>query len=191
MDENNLGIRVNRIAITVDKKYDEVKISLYKTNDLLGTFTGDDLPDLPQFSQSGVSLKAYQAYCKDYIIELLNNDGIPGFYYEPKAESKGVKYSPGEFKSGIKDYVQDLIGDRYEYRIPMDEEVNIIEQYKDKFIKDATGRFNVKLLSEDLTFTVLGEIKSGQLCRPKKIEFGGKEFAFNITSVKEIIKLAQ
>ena len=69
--EDNIKVRVNRIAITVDKKYDDVKISLYKTNDLLGTFTGDDLPDLPQFSQSGVSLKAYQAYCKDYIIELL------------------------------------------------------------------------------------------------------------------------
>ena len=188
--EDNIKIRVNRIAITVDKKYDDVKISLYKTNDLLGTFTGDDLPDLPQFSQSGVSLKAYQAYCKDYIIELLNNDGIPGFYYEPKAEKQGVKFSPSEFKSGIKDYISDLIGDRYEFRIPMDEEIEIVEQYKDKFIKDATGRFNVKLLSEDVTFTVLGEIKSGQLCRPKKIEYNGEEYAFNITSINKIVKMS-
>ena len=134
--------------------------------------------------------KAYQEYCKDYIIELLNNDGIPGFYYEPKTEKQGVKFSPSEFKSGIKDYISDLIGDRYEFRIPMDEEITIVEQYKDKFIKDATGRFNVKLLSEDVTFTVLGEIKSGQLCRPKRIEYNGEEYAFNITSINKIVKMS-
>ena len=60
-------IRVNKIAVNVDKDYDEVKISLYRTNSLLGTLSDEDL-DIPQFSQSGVSLKAYQLYVKDYVI---------------------------------------------------------------------------------------------------------------------------
>lgn len=191
MDEENLGVRVNRIAVTVDKKYDDVKISLYKTNDLLGIFTGDDLTELPQFSQSGVSLKAYIAYCKDYMIELLNNDGIPGFYYEPKSEGKSVKYSPSEFKSGVSEYISDLIGERYPFKVLMDEEVEITKQYKDKYIKDATGRFNVRLVDDNILFTVLGEIKSGQLCRPKKIEYDGIEYSFNITSINKMVKMAQ
>ena len=49
------NIRVNKITVSVDKKNDETKISLYKTNDLLGVLIDDDI-DLPLYSESGISL---------------------------------------------------------------------------------------------------------------------------------------
>lgn len=182
--------RVNKITVTVDKKYGDVKISLYKTNELLGTLSDYDL-ELPDFQTSGVSLKAYQSYCKDYVIELLNNDGIPGYYYEPKTEGQSVKYDPGSFKKGIIEYIDGVIGDRYEYIIPpFTERIESTERYKDGYIKNAVGEVDVRIKTYDVQFTVISEIKSGQLCRPKVIKYKDEEFSFNITSINRIIKLA-
>jgi hypothetical protein len=183
------GTKVNRITVNVDKKYDEVKISLYKTNELLGTLDEYDL-DLPSFSTSGVSLKAYQAYCKDFVIELLNNDGIPGYYYEPKAEGQSIKYDPTTFKKGTVEYIDGLIGDRYAYTIPCTDRIISAERYKDGYIKDAIGEVDVRMDSFDITFIVVSEIKSGQLCRPKIIKFREQEYSFNITNINRIIKMA-
>ena len=184
------GTRVNKISITVNKKYDEVKISLYKTNDLLGILTEDDL-DLPTFSQSGVSLKAYQAYCKDFVIELLNKGGIPGFYYEPKSENQSIKYDQSTFKKGVIEYIDSILNDRYEYKVPMTERVDVTERYKDGYIKDAVGEFDVRLTQYDIKIVVVSEIKSGQLCRPRIIKYDDTEYGFNITNVGRIIKLTQ
>lgn len=181
--------RVNKITVTVDKKYGDVRISLYKTNELLGTLDEYDL-NLPSFLTSGVSLKAYQSYCKDYVIELLNNDGIPGYYYEPKADGKSIKYDPTSFKKGIIEYIDGIIGDRYEYTIPMTDRIESTERYKDGYIKNAVGEVDVKIESYNVIFTVVSEIKSGQLCRPKIIKFRGVEYGFNITNINRIIKLA-
>ena len=74
-------IRVNKVTVNVDK-HDGTTISLYKTNNLLGILTEEDI-DIPPFHSSGVSLKAYQMYCKDFVIELLNNDGIKTNYANP------------------------------------------------------------------------------------------------------------
>lgn len=186
MDE----IRINKISVTVNKKYDEVRISLYKTNDLLGILTEDDL-DLPTFSASGVSIKAYQAYCKDLVIELLNNGGIPGFYYEPKSENQSIKYDQSTFKIGVAEYISSVLDDRYEYKIPMTERIDVTERYKDGYIKDAIGEFDVKLTQYDINIVVISEIKSGQLCRPKIIKYDNAEYSFNITNVGRIIKLTQ
>lgn len=184
------GIRVNKITVNVNRKYDDVKISLYKTNDLLGILTDDDL-DLPSFSKSGVSIKAYQAYCKDFVIELLNNDGIPGYYYEPKSENNGVKYTQSAFKSGVAEYIESLLCDRYEYKIPMTERIDVIDRYKDGYIKDAVGEFDVRLTQYDIKIVIISEIKSGQLCRPKIIKYDDVEYSFNITNVGRIIKMTQ
>ena len=182
------SVRVNKITVTVDKKY--VKISLYKTNELLGTLDEYDL-DLPSFLTSGVSLKAYQSYCKDYVIELLNNDGIPGYYYKPKAEGRSIKYDPSSFKKGIIEYIDGVIGDRYEYIIlSFTERIESTERYKDRYIKNAVGEVDVRIKTYDVQFTVISEIKSGQLCRPKVIKYKDEEFGFNITSINRIIKLA-
>ena len=184
------GTRVNKITVNVDKKYGEVRISLYKTNELLGTLTDEDL-NLPLFSTSGVSIKAYQAYCKDFVIELLNKGGIPGFYYEPKSESQSIKYDPSTFKKGVIEYIDSILADRYEYKVPMTERIDVTERYKDGYIKDAVGEFDVRLTQYDIKIVIVSEIKSGQLCRPKVIKFGDIEYGFNITNVNRIIKSTQ
>lgn len=183
-------IRVNKITVNVDKDYDEVKISLYCTNSLLGILSDEDL-DIPQFSQSGVSLKAYQLYVKDYVIELMNNGGIPGYYYEQKSEGQSIKYDASSFKKGVGEYVQSIIGDKYEYTLPMTERINITDRYKDMHINNATAEIDVRLTQFDIKFTVFAEIKSGQLCRPRVIKFGDKEYSFNVTNIGRIIKNAQ
>lgn len=183
-------VRVNKITVNVDRKYDETKISLYKTNELLGIFTDEDL-NLPQFSMSGVSLKAYQAYCKDFVIALLDIDGIPGYYYEPKADGNSIKYDSSVFKKGVADYIQNIIGDNYEFIMTTESNVESIDRYKDGYLQNATGEFDVKLTQFDLKFTVLAEIKSGQLCRPRIMRYEGTEFNFNITNISRIIKQTQ
>lgn len=179
--------RVNKIAINVDQKYDDVRITLYRTNINLGVLTDEDLK-LPRFSQSGVSIKAYTAYCKDLVIALLEKDGIPGYYYEPKAESETIKYEPSLFKSKTCEYVSDILNDKYEYKVLMTEKIDITEQYKDNYIKSATGRFEVMLTQFDIRITIISEIKSGQLCRPKVFEFDGVEYNLNITNINRIIR---
>lgn len=183
-------IRVNRIAVNVDKKYDDIRVSLYKNNELLGILTEEDL-ELPLYSKSGVSIKAYQMYCKDLVIELLNNGGIPGYYYEPKLENQSIKYDRSGFKNGIKDYVESIIGDRYEYEMPMTERYDVHDRYKDGYIQNAIGEFDVKLTQYGIKIVVLGEIKSGQLCRPRTIRHNDIEYGFNITNIGRIIKLVQ
>lgn len=179
-------IRVNRVTVNVDK-HDGTTISLYKTNNLLGILTEEDI-DIPPFHSSGVSLKAYQMYCKDFVIELLNNDGIPGYYYEPKSESQSIKYDNFTFKNGIKEYVDSLLNNKYEYKMLATEDIDVSERYKNGYIKDAIGEFDVQLTQYDIKITIMSEIKSGQLCRPKIIKHNDIEYSFNITNIGRIIK---
>ena len=182
-DDNR--IRVNRVTVNVNKRYDETKISLYKTNEFLGTL--DDIDILPQFSSSGVSLKAYQEYCRDFVIEMLNKDVIPGYYYEPKSESQSVKYDKSTFKKGTTEYIENILGDKYEYKVLLTERIDVESNYGDGCIKNAIGEFDVKLLQFDIIITVISEIKSGQLCRPKIFRYDDMEYSYNITNIKRII----
>ena len=182
------GIKVNRITVNVNK-YDETIVSLYKTNTLLGTLTEADL-NIPSLTDSGVSLKAYQMYCKDLVIELLNNEGVPGYYYEPKSEGESIKYDNSTFRRGVANYISSLLEDRYEYSILMTERIDVTERYNDRFIKNAIGEFDVLLTQYDVRIVIVSEIKSGQLCRPKIIRYDDNEYSFNITNVGRIVKLA-
>lgn len=186
----NGDIRVNKITVNVDKKYDETKISLWKTNELLGTINDEDL-NIPFFSESGVSIKAYLAYVKDFVIELLNIGGIPGYYYEPKSEGESIKYDPSVFRKGVREYVENIIGDRYEYKQSINDKIDVMKRYKDGYIKDASGEFDIILTQFDITITVMSEIKSGQLCRPRTMIYDGNEYSFNVTNVGRIIKQTQ
>lgn len=185
----NGDVRINKITVNVDK-YDSVRIALYKTNELIGALTEEDL-NLPLYSESGVSKKAYLAYVKDFTIELMNIGGIPGYYYEPKSEGDSIKYDPSVFRNGVGEYIGNIIGDKYEFQQMLTDRINIIEQYKDKYIKEATGEFDIKLTQFDITITVISEIKSGQLCRPRTMMYDGNEYSFNVTNVGRIIKSAQ
>ena len=179
--------RVNRIAVHVDKQNDDTVISLYKTNTLLGIINADDL-EIESFQKSGVSMKAYQAYCKDIIINLLDNDGIEGYYYDPKEERDGVKYDVNAFTSACMDYVDNIIGDNYNWKRTHNDDVPQLEQYNDKYIKNARGLFEIIIDGYDIRIQVVAEIKSGQMCRPKTFIYNDIEYPFNITNINRIIK---
>jgi hypothetical protein len=182
-------IRVNKITVNIDK-YDETTISLYRTNTILGTLTPEDL-GIPEFYDAKVSAKVYQSYCKDFVIELLDNDGIPGYYYEPKSKeySQSIKYDPSLFRYNVKKYISTILGD-IEY-VLMEDRISTTDKYKDMHIKNSTGEFDIKLVQHNVVVTVLSEIKSGQLCKPKVMKYNGSEYAFNITNVKKIIRSTQ
>lgn len=180
-------IRVNKITVNIDK-YGDTIISLYKTNVLLGTLSATDL-GIPEFSDSNVTTKTYQTYCKDFVIELLNNDAIPGYYYEPKSEehSQNIKYDPSLFKRGVLEYIDALLEDTCKY-VLIEDRINTSERYKDMYIKNSVGEFDIKLIPHNIIITVISEVKSGQLCKPRIIKHNDTEHTFNITNVKRIIK---
>lgn len=179
-----MGIKVNRISVNVDK-YD-TRISLYKTNQLVGFFYGDDIGVDP-IAKCGVSLKAYQMYIRDLVINLLDNGGIEGYYYEPKQDSAGVKYDVTSFAKKMQEYVQDTIGEKYEFMLIRDYNMEV-EKYKDGYIKDAVARMKLILKNEDLEMILICMIKSGQACRPRTIEYKNEEYSFNITAVNKLVK---
>ena len=182
-------LKVNRITVNIDKGADETIISLYKTNQILATINTDDL-GIETFSESKVSAKAYQTYCKDIIINLLDNDGIPGYYYDPKEERSGIKYDVGAFGKACMDYVAGVIGDKYNWKRTVTEP-NIIdmEQYGDKYIKNAKATFEILIEGFDCKIQVVAEIKSGQMCRPRIFLYNDMEYQFNITTITKLLKL--
>lgn len=181
--------RVNRITVNIDKKADETTISLYKTNTLLGVINADDL-EIESFQKSGVSAKAYQAYCKDIVINLLDNDGIEGYYYDPKEEHAGVKYGASEFAIACMEYVSNIIDDNYDWKRTYNDKMLEVEQYADKYIKNAKGLFEILIDSYDVRLQVIAEIKSGQMCRPRTFRYNDQEYTFNITNINRIVRSA-
>jgi hypothetical protein len=180
-------VRVNKITVNVDIKDDYTTISLYRTNKLLGSLQEDEL-GIESFGKSGVSLKAYQMYCRDIVINLLDNGGIKGYYYEPKSESESVKYGMGQFRSACSDYISDILGDGYEFTMTQNDIEHEIEQYSDKYIKDARVDFEVLLRQYNIRFKVCAEIKSGQMCRPKTFIYNNNEYNLNITNINKVVK---
>lgn len=181
--------RVNRITVNINKKTDDTTISLYKTNTLLGVINADDL-EIESFQKSGVSAKAYQAYCKDIVINLLDNDGIEGYYYDPKEERTGVKYGASEFAMACMEYVGNIIDGNYDWKRTYDDNILQVEQYADKYIKNAKGLFGISIDGYDIKLQIMAEIKSGQMCRPRTMVYEDKEYTFNITNINRIVRSA-
>lgn len=181
------GQKVNRISVDIDKD-DFTTISLYKTNNLLGVIECENL-NIPSFSQSGASRMAYQLFVRDYIINLLDNGGIEGFYYVKKQESDSVKYDNSIFMQKTKEYIENLLGDEYKFRITQDYNIES-EKYKNGYIKNATAKFPLTIMkgSDIIKCKLLCNIKSGQMCKPKSILYSDEEFSFNITSIRKIFK---
>lgn len=181
-------LRVNRITVNIDKQNDDTVISLYKTNTLLGTINADDL-GIESFKSSGVSAKAYQLYCKDIVVNLLDNDGIEGYYYDPKEEREGIKYDATSFATACMGYVDNVIGGNYNWKRTYNDEVSIVDQYNDKYIKNARGLFEIRIEGYDANLKIVTEIKSGQMCRPRAFMHGNSEYSFNITNINRLMKL--
>ena len=89
-------------------------------------------------------------------------------------------------------YIKSMIDERYEYKLLMTERINVVDRYADGYISNATGEFDIKLTQfNNIVITILSDIRSGQLCRPKKMVFNGYEYGFNITNIGQIIKSTQ
>lgn len=181
------GIRVNKITVNIDSKNNDTTISLYRTNQLLGSMTEDEL-HIQSFRDSGVSIKAYQMYCKDVVTNLLDNGGIEGFYYEPKTDATSIKYTTNDFRNKCRDYIKSVVGDTYEFTMTQNDIEHNVDRYKDKYIKDAIIDFEVLLKQYNIRFKVRAEIKSGQACRPKVFIYNNTEFNFNVTNINKIVK---
>lgn len=178
------GIKVNHISVNVDK--DKTKISLYKTNKLVGFFYGEDI-GMGELSEYDVSLKAYQNYIRDLVINLLDNGGIDGYYYEQKADASIVKYNGETFIKKMQEYINDIIGKKYQFMLFKDYNMET-EMYKDGYIKNAIAKMRLILKNENIEMKIVCIIRSGQACRPKTIEFKGEEYPFNITAVNKLVK---
>lgn len=181
-------IRINKISVDTDKKNDETIISLRKNNQLLGIINCDDL-EIESYANSGVSLKAYRAYVEDVVINLIDNGGLPGYYYEPKQDNDGIKYDNGSFLARIKEYAKNIIKDKYRFSL-MQDSIDA-ERYNNGFIKNASAKFVLILQDYDIRIILLCNIKSGQVCRPRVMLYDGEEYSFNITSINRIVKANQ
>lgn len=135
-----------------------------------------------------MSARAYQAYCKDIIINLLDNDGIDGYYYDPKEERVGVKYGVSEFKTACMGYISNILDDNYSWK-RTDDVIIHIEQYNDGYIKNIKCMIGIMIIGFDIKIQVIGEIKSGQMCRPRMFIYKDNEYTFNITNINRIVKL--
>lgn len=181
-------IKINKISVDIDKKNDETTVSLYKTNKLIGIFTTDDL-DIDSFAESGVSVKAYQLYVRDVVINLIDNGGLPGYYYEPKQDIDGIKYDNNTFLAKANEYVKNVIHDKYDFVLLQDPNMEA-ERYNNGYIKNASAKFKLILRSNNnISILLLCNIKSGQMCRPKIMIYDDVEYSFNITTINKIVKL--
>lgn len=179
--------RVNRITVNIDKQNDDTVISLYKTNTLLGIINADDL-GIESFKKSGVSAKAYQLYCRDVVINLLDNGGIDGYYYDPKEEREGIKYDASSLATACMGYIENVIGDNYNWKRTHNDDISIIDQYSDNYIKNARGLFGIRIEGYEANIKVVAEIKSGQMCRPRSFIYNNDEYVFNITNINRLMK---
>lgn len=175
--------RVNKVSAIFED--DNVRISLYRTNIKLVETTSYSL-GVPPFSECGMPSKTlYINYCKDLIINLLENGGIDGYYYEPKQISDTQKYDKSGFTHGaIKSLSEILDSLQIKYEMRGEPDVEIIEKYKDNYVKDAKTDIRVKIGNNIVTIPV--EIKSGQMCKPKIFKTEENEFSLNITNLNKL-----
>ncbi len=193
-------IRVNRVAVQVNG--DIAVISLYKNNIRLAEFTNIEI-GVPDYYNSKIPNKTmYQTYCRNVTINLLQNNGINGYYYDEKKipeVSDGVqtycKYSIPLFHGKSVKMVDKLMQKSFDdtdivYEILDDATVDIskiTEKYKDGNIKYGTMTINVAL-NKQYKIGVVCAIKSGQICKPKVIIFGGKEQPLNTNLLCKIAR---
>ena len=192
--------KVNKITVSVDEF--GANISLYKTNVKYGELTNTDI-NVPNFDSSGLPNKmVYSQYCKDVVINLLQNDGIEGFYYEEKQQVEGSqKYDLADFIKNTYEALGNILSDMtngkhitYEIKsnpnVSNDTCTDISERYKDGNIKNGMAKFDIVLAKEDkrIDVTVQMFIKSGQMCRPKVMLFNSDEMSFNITTIQSLLR---
>lgn len=193
------GQRVNRVAVLLNG--DGAIVSLYRTNTKLGEVSNTDL-GIPNFKQSSMPNKmVYMNYCRDFMINLLENGGVEGYYYEAKQttddDGKPKKYDKGTFESGAHDMLaktlDSILGGntsiKYEI-MKYDTQVEVTEKYKDNYVKYAKADFSVSLEAGSKCEVIIVPVhmKSGQMCKPKTIVYDGIERSFNMTTINNIMR---
>lgn len=193
------GQRVNRVAVLLNG--DGAIVSLYRTNTKLGEVSNEDLA-IPNFKQSNMPNKmVYMNYCRDFMINLLENGGVEGFYYEPKQttedDGKPKKYDKGTFESGAYDMLTRVMDGilnssahiKYEI-MKYDTQVEVTEKYKDNYVKYAKADFSVSLEAGDKCEVIIVPVhmKSGQMCKPKMLVHDGIERSLNMTTINSIMR---
>lgn len=193
------GQRVNRVAVLLNG--DGAIVSLYRTNTKLGDITNTDL-GIPNFKQSNMPNKmVYMNYCRDFMINLLENGGVEGFYYEAKQtienNSKPKKYDRSTFESSAYDTLTKTMDailnscTNIKYDIMRhNTNVEVTKKYKDNYVKYARADFSVSIRSGNKCKTIIVPVymKSGQMCKPKVIIHDGIERPLNMTAINNIIK---
>lgn len=193
------GQRVNRVAVLLN--VDGAIVSLYRTNTKLGEVSNVDL-GIPNFKQSNMPNKmVYMNYCRDFMINLLENGGVEGYYYEAKQtvddDGKPKKYDKGTFESGAYDMLTKVLDSilsnnaniKYDV-MRFDTQVEVTEKYKDNYVKYAKADFSVSLEAGSKCEVIIVPVymKSGQMCKPKNIIYDGIERSLNMTTINNIMR---
>lgn len=193
------GQRVNRVAVLLNG--DGAIVSLYRTNTKLGEVTNVDLA-IPDFKQSNMPNKmVYMNYCRDFMINLLENGGVEGYYYEAKQtvedDGKPKKYDKSTFTSASYHMLAKTLDSmlsssthiKYEV-MHHDTQVEVTEKYKDNYVKYAKAVYSVSIESGDKCEVILipVDMKSGQMCKPKTIVYDGIERSLNVTTINNILR---
>jgi len=192
--------RVNRVTVYVGVEHGETSlITLCKNNQKLAEILNADI-EVPNFSDSCTENKnTYQSYCKDLVINLLQNGGIEDFYYEEKEhtdDNEVRKYGTSTFKIAALNRLNEQLEAMLEGKgigVVMNQYANepeITERYKDGNVKfgyvDAV--VNIEDEKRRMDITIRCEIKSGQICKPKKFELNNEEYPLNATSIARLLK---
>ena len=192
------GQRVNRVAVLLNG--DGAIVSLYRTNTKLGDVTNGDI-GIPDFKESNMPNKmVYMNYCTDFMVNLLENGGVEGFYYEAKQtveDGKPKKYDKSTFESGAYNTLTKALDTilnscahiKYEV-MRHDTQVEVTEKYKDNYVKYAKADFSVSIESGDKCEVIIIPVymKSGQMCKPKVVIHDGVERSLNITTINNIMR---
>ena len=193
------GQRVNRVAVLLN--CDGAIISLYRTNTKLGEVSNLDLA-IPNFKESNMPNKMiYMNYCRDFMINLLENGGVEGYYYDAKQtkedNSKPKKYDKSTFEDGaycilvktLDNILNSCINTKYEI-MRHDTQVEVTEKYKDNYVKYARADFSVSIKSGSRCEVIIIPvyIKSGQMCKPKIVIHDGVERPLNMTTINSIMQ---
>jgi hypothetical protein len=193
------GQRVNRVAVLLQG--DGVVVSLYRTNTKLGEVSNADLA-IPNFKDSNMPNKmVYMNYCRDFMINLLENGGVEGFYYEAKQtvedNGKPKKYDKVTFQTEAYNVLTRVMDNilascthiKYEV-MRNDTQVEVTEKYKDNYAKYAKADFSISLEAGEKCEVIIVPVymKSGQICKPKIIIHDGVERSLNMTTINNILR---
>jgi hypothetical protein len=193
--------RVNRV--TVQLSGDGAAITLYRTNTRQGEVRNSDI-GVPDFSKSGLPNKqVYVNYCRETMTNLLKNDGVPGFFYDPENHATNNEL-PRKFNKDLlvkhgyailDDVLSAIHVPSVSHTIVENDDdipcVTVEESYSDGFIKYGQTEFKVRFdhtSGANKQVVVPVSIKSGQLTKPKVMTIDGQQKNINSVNIMNLFQ---